>query len=350
MKKILALLIALLFCISAFSGCKNQGNDECEHKWELISQSKCEYKCSKCGTIHLCGNPEDLERVGNLNESTAVYKCKICGSEQLTTDPNSVSDKRSLIVITIAETLPSCAAFEYKDETPYCFYGYGDDGSLYRVLWNDFVGLNEKDRVAVGYNDEIIALTYEEYPSGPTPQGEIIATGVFPINSTGIRIYDAYHPDDSERYPYFSVTLPVLNNAKVEYRNDSKIYVDEEYLLGGSGNGCNSFYLSDLTGDGVPELCFGMNLGSGFVDMRIEIIDYTTKERLFLLADRMSHDYYLFLRDGVLCVKETECMQQSAVRTGVLVYNGSNLSVVWDSKVNATVDRDNVPQPGRPIS
>ena len=169
-------------------------------------------------------------------------------------------------------------------------------------------------------------------------------------NATGTRIYDAYHPDDSERYPYFSVTLSALNNATVEHKEDSKIYVDGEYLLGGSGNGCNSFYLSDLTGDSVPELCFGMNFGSGIVDQRIEIVDYATKETLFSLSDRGTNDYYLFLRNGILCVKETEYMKHDAVRTGVLTYNGSEISVAWDSEVNATVDRDNSPAPGEPVS
>ena len=168
---------------------------------------------------------------------------------------------------------------------------------------------------------------------------------------TGIRVWDSYHPDDSEIYPYFSVSLPEFNNAKIERDpQDGNIYVDGLHLLGGVGYGCSSFYLSDLTGDGYPELCFVMNYGSGIVDHRIEIIDYTTKETVFTAIGRMYRDYYLFLRNGVLCVKETEYLKQEAIRTGVLKHNGSEITIFWDSEVNATVDRDPIPQPGEPVS
>ena len=64
---------------------------------------------------------------------------------------------------------------------------------------------------------------------------------------------------------------------------------------------------------------------------------------MFSLSDRGVHDYYLFLRDGALCVKETEYMKDDAIRTGVLTYNATGITVVWDSEVNDTVDRD-IPQ------
>ena len=92
------MFLIILLCVSAFSGCNNvlpqnadsqTTNTECEHNWELISQSELEYKCSNCKETHLCGNAEDLEKAGRLNESTLIYKCRICGSEQLTTDPDS---------------------------------------------------------------------------------------------------------------------------------------------------------------------------------------------------------------------------------------------------------------------
>lgn len=89
------------------------------------------------------------------------------------------SGKRLPITMTIAETLPSCVAFEYKDEKPYCFYAYDTEGKLYRVLWTDFTGLNEKDVVIVDYNDAIKTLTYDEYPEGGwTPQYEVTAISV----------------------------------------------------------------------------------------------------------------------------------------------------------------------------
>jgi len=134
----------------------------------------------------------------------------------------------------------------------------------------------------------------------------------------------------------FSATVPELNNALVEYKEDSKIYLNGEYLLGGPANGCTSFYLADVTEDGKPELCFCMNMGSGMIDFRIEIYDYETKEFIFSLSDRSVHDYSLFVQDGKLCVAEREYMSLDVSRTGTFTYNGTEVSVIWnDSETEA---------------
>ncbi len=90
------------------------------------------------------------------------------------------SGKSTPMTLTIAETLPSCVAFEYKDGKPYCFYAYDPEGKLYRVFWTDFTGLHEKDVILVDHADGVKALTYEEYPSGWTPQYEITASRITP--------------------------------------------------------------------------------------------------------------------------------------------------------------------------
>ena len=149
MKRILLTVLAITLCLTIFSGC----NKECEHNWE---------------------------RIGNYNESTAQDMCTKCGETRLYTDPDSVPGKRLPIVMTIAETLPSCVAFEYNDEKPYCFYAYDDDGKLYRVFWNDFSGLNEKDRIVVDHKDDIKKLSYDGYPDGGwTPQYEVTAISIY---------------------------------------------------------------------------------------------------------------------------------------------------------------------------
>ena len=88
------------------------------------------------------------------------------------------SGKRLPITLTIAETLPSCVAFEYKDEKAYCFYAYDTEGHLYRVIWNDFTGLNEKDVVVVDHNDDIKKLDQVNPPGGWTPKYEVTAISV----------------------------------------------------------------------------------------------------------------------------------------------------------------------------
>ena len=162
------------------------------------------------------------------------------------------SGKRLPIVMTIAETLPSCVAFEYKDEKPYCFYAYDTEGKLYRVFWNDFTGLNEKDVIVVDHNDDIKTLTYDEYPSGWTPQYEVTAICIKPNEMASCvsdedGMYYLILPQSKDKIkirdeqrlfvPYISDSLVESAEKKIandisKYNNNSGYYlqVTEDYL------------------------------------------------------------------------------------------------------------------------
>ena len=143
---------------------------------------------------------------------------------------------------------------------------------------------------------------------------------------------------DNKTYPYFSIQIPELNNAVLEHKQDYKLYLDGELLVGGMAEDFANLCLYDITGDGVPELCFVMATGSGMVDYNIVIMDPLTKECVFSLSDRGEHDYKLFFRDGLLCVLERKYMSIDFTRTGVLTYDGSKISVFWDAEVNYPYD------------
>lgn len=143
---------------------------------------------------------------------------------------------------------------------------------------------------------------------------------------------------DNKTKPYFSIKLPELNNAVLEHKQDYKLYLDGELLVGGMAEDFANLCLYDITGDDVPELCFVMATGSGMVDYNIVIMDYQTKGCVFSLSDRGKHDYKLFFRDGLLCVLERKYMSIEFTRTGVLTYDGSKISVSWDAEVNYPYD------------
>ena len=143
---------------------------------------------------------------------------------------------------------------------------------------------------------------------------------------------------DNKTKPYFSIKLPELNNAVLEHKQDYKLYLDGELLVGGMAMDFANLCLYDITGDGVPELCFVMATGSGMVDYNIVIMDPLTKECIFSLSDRGKHDYKLFFRDGLLCVLERRYMSIEFTRTGVLTYDGSKITVSWDAEVNYPYD------------
>jgi len=88
-------------------------------------------------------------------------------------------------------------------------------------------------------------------------------------------------------------------------------------------------YLSDITGDGLPELCATISLGSGIIDERIIVFDYATGNT-YDLNDRMYYDYALYLDNGRLMVKQTKYPdpQSDALAAGELAIVGGELTAI----------------------
>lgn len=90
-----------------------------------------------------------------------------------------------------------------------------------------------------------------------------------------------------------------------------------------------SVYFCDLTGDGKPELCSTVSLGSGMIDERILIYDYangTSYEK----SDRGQFDYRLSLKNGRLVVEKRGCMQEELLASGELVFQDETYQIVWE--------------------
>lgn len=71
-------------------------------------------------------------------------------------------------------------------------------------------------------------------------------------------------------------------------------------------------YLADLTGDGLPEFCATVSFGSGIIDTRIIVYDYSTR-KMYEISDRMYYDYAFSIEAGRLVVTQSE-------------YNGAKLA------------------------
>lgn len=183
-----------------------------------------------------------------------------------TQDPSA---KRASITLTIAETLPGCAAFEYEDEKAYCFYAYDTEGKLYRVFWNDFTGLNENDVIVLDHNDTIKELDDGDPASGWMPKYEVAATRVTnksandkhlvshiqiksgdnTINPFGTLLWSKIDNGDGT---FTELNLNVLDTVSMiyQFRDDiPKIVLDERISYLAQANGqVESVYL--LTPDG----------------------------------------------------------------------------------------------------
>lgn len=215
MKRIQLTVLAFILCFAFFPGCVSipyEGPVSCKFNIEtgeepvlvnltedaqktilsILNKGQWENGVSNCGcdfeftTKHetiryhsACGTFNDIPRHRIMELSDADKRIINTLLDVANTNANRNSETRLSIVMTIAETLPSCFAFEYKGEKPYCLYAYDGDGNLYRVFWNNFDGLNEKDQITVDYyRDTIVTLRYDEYTSGWTPQFEVTAINV----------------------------------------------------------------------------------------------------------------------------------------------------------------------------
>lgn len=77
-------------------------------------------------------------------------------------------------------------------------------------------------------------------------------------------------------------------------------------------------FFTDLTGDGLPELCSTLTIGSGIGDNRIIIYDYANGAS-YSLEDRMEYDFSLSLKDGMLIATK---QVYSTDKKGEVVENG----------------------------
>lgn len=154
------------------------------------------------------------------------------------------------LTLTIAETLPSCPAFDYREPyVKYCLYAYDNEGALYRVLWTDWDGLNEKDRIVVEYSD---MKELEPWAgSGWSPKYEITATHVS-LEGASDQTDAASDQTDAAAFS-FSYKL-----EKTEYRAGDRIAIEvtitntsgKGYSYTGSSSGfCPAISLYYISGD-----------------------------------------------------------------------------------------------------
>ena len=94
-------------------------------------------------------------------------------------------------------------------------------------------------------------------------------------------------------------------------------------------------YFSDLTGDGLPELCSTLTFGSGIIDSRIIVYDYANGVS-YTLEDRGKYDYSLRLNetDGCLWVNQKKYDSEDIVASGKLLFTDKGLQGAYALKTN----------------
>ncbi len=101
---------------------------------------------------------------------------------------------------------------------------------------------------------------------------------------------------------------------------------DEEIVTLYTGMPIWSVYFYDLTGDGNPEICSTISYGSGMIDNRIIIYDYTSGIS-YELSDRGNFDYVLNMQGDSLVVEKRVYMQDELVESGELVFLDDTIQI-----------------------
>lgn len=89
-------------------------------------------------------------------------------------------------------------------------------------------------------------------------------------------------------------------------------------------------FFTDITGDGLPELCSTLTIGSGIGDNRIIIYDYANGAS-YSLEDRMEYDYSLSMENGQLVVTKQAFSNNKTgevIETGYLAFVDSTIQIV----------------------
>lgn len=162
-------------------------------------------------------------------------------------------------------------------------------------------------------------------------------------------IWSNFNPEKAKFGNKSSFTVSELSNAvfKTDKENNS-VYLDavikfdkENYSVYLDGELLAKFfcitdiYLCDITGDGIPEMCFNIAFGSGLTDFRISAIDCSTGKTIFSLSDRGQHDYTFSEENGSLIIVERGgLLSDNVTRTGTLTYDGGNVSIDWGRSVS----------------
>jgi hypothetical protein len=87
-----------------------------------------------------------------------------------------------------------------------------------------------------------------------------------------------------------------------------------------------SVYFCDLTGDGKPELCASISLGSGIVDNRIIVYDYAGGAS-YELSGRGKFDYVLNTKNDSLIAEKRVYRKDELVESGELVFQNETFQV-----------------------
>lgn len=159
---------------------------------------------------------------------------------------------------------------------------------------------------------------------GETPASE--SSGPSTSNAA-IKWFDCLNGDEMVWDGVKEYNLDEFSEVTFRWHSEQlEAVTDKEVVTLYNGMPIWSIYFYDLTGDGNPELCSTLSIGSGIIDNRIIIYDYAGGAS-YELSDRGNFDYVLNMQDDSLVVEKRVYMQDKLVESGELVFLNDTIQI-----------------------
>jgi len=149
-----------------------------------------------------------------------------------------------------------------------------------------------------------------------------------PVEQTNVRTWVSDDPPEAFDWnANMSLTLSELPGVTFTYTPGEITIRGEGRTFSLPGMPIWNAFFTDLNGDGVPELCATLSIGSGVIDDRIAVYDAANWVS-YELSGRMEYDYRLSLEDGELIVsryvyadtlRRAEAVGRLAIEDGKLI-------------------------------
>ena len=165
----------------------------------------------------------------------------------------------------------------------------------------DYLIINGESYICEGSSDNINRFLYsvtnrDEPRYVEVGNGEVWCWNNF--MGSNVSMHDYYEKIIISAFPDIVFTWNGMNESGIMLeRNGEKIIT-----LGGMP--LWSAFFTDLNGDGYPEICSSLSIGSGIIDTRVGVYDIKN-DRHYELEGRMDEiDYFLFMENGELFVNK----------------------------------------------
>ena len=158
------------------------------------------------------------------------------------------------------------------------------------------------------FHIETQTLTMPYIPPHEVEQKDIICWHDCGLRTDGKEAESPFNMHDS-------ITIPALPDFQFTWEKETiAVSKGSTQIASFGGMPVWSAYFTDLTGDGIPELCVNASFGSGMVDEHITVYDCMERKQ-YDLWDRGVFDYKLAVENDSLTVERTLNMYNTAEST-----------------------------------